>query len=235
MSFNPAKCEVLRITNKTKHVIRTNYTIRGTILNTADHAKYLGVTIQSKLNWRPHVDNVCKKANSTRGFLQRNLRSCPQKVKEQAYKTYVRPTLEYASAVWDPPTDNLVKQLDMVQRRAARFVKADFHQRHSVTKMLKDLQWQTLHERRAHTKVTMLYRIVHGLVAIPALPPYLTPKTSNTRGHPSQFLQHHCRIIAYQHSFFPSVICLWNALPTPVVTATSLDQFKDRLCLLTLR
>ena len=144
------------------------YKIHGMILDTVDKTKYLGVTIQSKLNWKPHIHNITKKANSVRAFLQRNLSNCPRPVKEQAYKTYVRPILEYASTVWDPHTKELTSQLEMVQRRAARFVTADYHRRHSVTLMLNQLQWQTLLQRRTHSKVTMLYRIHHQLVAIPA-------------------------------------------------------------------
>ena len=49
MSFNPGKCEVLRVTNKRKHIIHTHYKIHGMILDTVDKTKYLGVTIQSKL------------------------------------------------------------------------------------------------------------------------------------------------------------------------------------------
>ena len=63
----------------------------------------------------------------------------------------------------------------VVQRRAARFVTADYRRRYSVTLLLNQLQWQTLPQRRTHSKVTMLYRIHHQLVAIPASPPYNTP------------------------------------------------------------
>ena len=69
MSFNPGKCEVLRVTNKRKHIIHTNYKIHGMILDTVDKTKYFGVTIQSKLNWKPHIHNITKKANSVRAFL----------------------------------------------------------------------------------------------------------------------------------------------------------------------
>ena len=41
--------------------------------------------------------------NRTLGFLRRNLYSCPQEVKEAAYKGLVRPVLDYGSSVWDPP------------------------------------------------------------------------------------------------------------------------------------
>ena len=100
---------------------------------------------------------------------------CPARIKERAYFTYVRPLLEYASPVWGPVSNDIVSKIEMVQRRGARFVKADYDQRHSVTKMLEQLQWNTLSERRARGKVTRLYRIVHGLVAIPAEPPFFYP------------------------------------------------------------
>ena len=155
-------------------------------------------------------------------------------VKEQAYNTYVRPILEYASTVWDPHTKELTSQLEMVQRRAARCVTADYRRRHSVTLMLNQLQWQTLLQRRTHSKVTMLYRIHHQLVAIPATPPYIIYSSTSNRGHHPQLQQHHCRINSYQHSFFPSVVNLWNQLPSDTVGAASLNLFQNRLASLTL-
>ena len=60
------------------------------------------MTITNDLRWNTHVSNVWTKANRTLGFLRRNLHSCPQEVKEAAYKGLVRPVLEYGSSVWDP-------------------------------------------------------------------------------------------------------------------------------------
>ena len=68
-----------------KHIIHTQYNIHGRVLNTVDKTKYLGVTIQSNLNWMPHINNIAKKANNVGAFLQRNLANCPRPVKEQAY------------------------------------------------------------------------------------------------------------------------------------------------------
>lgn len=230
MPFNTEKCEVLRISSKRKNIIASiPYSIHGTALRTVDEAKYLGVTIHRTLKWKSHVNNICKRSNSTLGFLRRNLRKCPPRIKEQAYKTYVRPTLEYSSTVWDPHTIELTTQIEMVQRRAARFVTSDYGQQSSVTTMLQKLKWQTLSERRAHSKVIMLYRIMNGLVAIPAAQPYLYPSSGRTRGHHLQLRQHNCRISVYQHSYFPSVVCLWNVLPSTAVSAPSIEVFKSRL------
>jgi hypothetical protein len=79
-----------------------NYYIHGKQLQIVDNAKYLGLTISKNLSWNNHVNNITKKANSTLAFLQRNIGNCPQRAKTQAYNTFVRPSLEYASTVWDP-------------------------------------------------------------------------------------------------------------------------------------
>ena len=68
----------------------SSYTLEGTNLENVESIKYLGVTITSDLRWNTHVSNVCTKANRTLGFLRRNLYSCPQEVKEAAYKGLVR-------------------------------------------------------------------------------------------------------------------------------------------------
>ena len=101
MEFHPEKCLTIRITNK-RNIIKTDYQIHGQTLQTVDSAKYLGVNIQSKLNWSPHIATTAHKADNTRAFLQRNMRSCPRNVRSQCYTTLVRPILEYCSPVWDP-------------------------------------------------------------------------------------------------------------------------------------
>ena len=65
------------------------YNIEGTVLENVESIKYLGVTITSDLKWNSHIRNVCSKANRTIGFLRLNLFSCPQDVKEAAYKSMV--------------------------------------------------------------------------------------------------------------------------------------------------
>ena len=52
------------------------------------------------------MEATSSKASRTLGFLHRNFRDCNKSVREQAYTTMVRPTLEYASAAWDPSQGN---------------------------------------------------------------------------------------------------------------------------------
>ena len=230
MSFNPEKCEVLRITNRKKNIIATNYKIHGTILNLTKNAKYLGLSITPSLSWSEHINKITKKANSTRGFIQRNLRHASPELKTQAYFTFIRPILEYSSTVWDPYTSTNINKIEMVQRKAARFVMNDWSRHSSVSTMLEHLKWQSLQARRAQSKTIMMYRISHNLIAIPFSTPYITtPTYAGTRGHNQRLFQQPTRLNTFKFSFFPSVVPLWNSLDSSIVCAPSIDSFKARL------
>ena len=162
MEFHPDKCNIIRVT-RSKNPIMFNYQLRGHQLEVVTDAKYLGVTISHDLRWDAHIRNVANTANRTLGFLKRNLRISSPKIKEMAYNSLVRPQLEYASSVWDPHTIKGANKVEMVQRRAARWTLNRFH---SVTGMLDQLGWRTLEQHRAGQRLMMLYRIIHGHVAI---------------------------------------------------------------------
>jgi hypothetical protein len=81
---------------------KTAHKLHDHILEEMENSKYLGVTINNKLNWTQHITNIKGKASRTLGFLQRNLCGCKSNVKSTAYTTMVRPTLEYTDTVWNP-------------------------------------------------------------------------------------------------------------------------------------
>ncbi|XP_072051514.1 uncharacterized protein [Amphiura filiformis] len=114
MSFNPSKCSVMKISNS-KLPPDKAYTFCGETLKEVDSHPYLGVELDSKLRWNVHYNKTTAKANRVLGFLKRNLWHCSREIKENAYKTLVRPTLEYASSVWDPYRKGDVQSLEAIQ------------------------------------------------------------------------------------------------------------------------
>ena len=140
---------MMQLTRKRIKKIHASYTLEGTDLENVESIKYLGVTITSDLRWNTHVSNVCTKAKRTLRFLRRNLYSCPQEVKEAAYKGLVRPVLDYGSSDWDPPGEVLQEDLESVQKRAARFVTGNYNYKTgSMTGILGQLKWESLKKRR---------------------------------------------------------------------------------------
>ena len=194
MSFNPSKCQVLHVT-RLKTPIPSKYSLHNTELESVSAAKYLGVTISDDLNWGTHIDNITKKANQTLGFLKRNIKVHNQDLKSTAYKTLIRPQLEYASTVWSPHTATDIYKLESVQRRAAQWATRDYRQTSSITTMLGNLNLGTLDQRPIDSRLIMMYEVTYDLVAIPAYA-YLIPNRRKSKFiHPLAYKQIHTSTI----------------------------------------
>ena len=226
MEFHPAKCNVLRLTRKkTKTVFP--YTLHGHALEEVASAKYLGITISSDMTWNKHTDKIAAKANSKLGFLKRNIKTKDQGLKGKAYKTIVRPTVEYCSTIWDPHTKQQAMTLEKVQRRAARWVTGRHHNTSSVSNMLQKLGWRGLEQRRADSRLVMMYKIVHNFVDIP-FGHFLTFNRNGVHIQPIL-----ARTQYYQYSFFPRTVSDWNQLPRDILSAQNLAAFKTNVAALT--
>ena len=140
-----------------KTPFQTKYNLHGCVLESVPAAKYLGVTISEDLKWTDHINDISKKATQTLGFLKRYIRVHNRDLKSTAFKTFVRPQLEYASTVWSPYTDQDINKLESVQRRAARWVTRDYRYTSSVSAMLRDLNWRTLDQQRIDLRLVLLY------------------------------------------------------------------------------
>ena len=98
-----------------KKPINSEYILHGQVLETVTCARYLGVGVSSTLFWNSHIDRVVNNANRTLNYIRRNIKCQNTGVRESAYKTLVRPQLEYASAVWVQHTKERISKIEMVQ------------------------------------------------------------------------------------------------------------------------
>ena len=75
-------------------------------------------------------------------------------MKEAAYKSMVRPILEYGSTVWDPQCNGLNDELENVEKRAARCVTRNYsYETGSMTGNIEELKWETLQKRRKDSRL----------------------------------------------------------------------------------
>ena len=227
MELNTKKCHVITVSRKRNNIVHPYY-LNGTPLETVNSTKYLGVTITPDLKWNEHINNVCHKANNTLAFLRRNLRINHPTLKATAYKALVRPLVEYSATVWDPTSAKSVHQLEMVQRRAARFVLNRYHYTSSVDNMLRELEWPTLQQRREDMRLTMMYKLHNNVVPFPTQT-YITPVIGSTRVHSGGYQVPYSRLEDHKQSFFPRTVRAWNTLPESIASAPSTDAFRRHL------
>ena len=140
MKFNVSKCHSMRVTrlHPSRH-IEFNYTLHQQTLEQVQSAKYPGLTITDDFDWGQHISEITCKATKT---------LAPRHTKEVAYKTLVRPQLEYAAAIWHPYDKTQTTKVEKVQRTAARWTCRRWRNTSSVGEMLDELEWPSLESHR---------------------------------------------------------------------------------------
>jgi hypothetical protein len=226
MKFNSDKCFIMHMTTKKNPAIHT-YKLNDKPLQTTSSHPYLGLTLSSDCSWSSHINQITTKAKQTTGIIRRNFKSCSREVKSRLYQSLVRPKLEFGVCGWAPFTEAEKKQLEGTQRYAARMCCNNYTRDASVTAMLHDLGWPILEERRTIARLSMLYKITHGLVEVQH---DLIPQSrSHRRSHQYSFHRVHAKTKVYSTSFYPSTIPHWNNLPECIISIPKLEHFKTAI------
>ena len=100
MDFNLKKCATMRFLSSNRKQ-KYEHKMKGEILETVSQHPYLGVELNDNLKFNDRIYNITKISSSTLGFLKRNLKYCPPKVKERAYASLVHPKLGYVLPIWN--------------------------------------------------------------------------------------------------------------------------------------
>ena len=123
LSVNPDKTGLILFTRKRKLIALQMPELFGVRLKLTDKVKYLGVILDSKLDWREHIEERIKKA--LRVFWQCRTTfgkkwGLRPSVLYWMYRAIIRPILIYGCMVWAPQVEVGVvrKKMDYVQRLA---------------------------------------------------------------------------------------------------------------------
>ena len=113
------------------------------------------------MDWGQHISEISSKATKTLGFIRRNLAFAPKSTKEIAYKTLIRPKLEYAAPIWSPYSKLQINQVEKVQRTAD----GRWRNTRSVSEMLDELEWPSFEASRDPSSLLLFYKIHSGVVS----------------------------------------------------------------------
>ena len=119
--------------------------------------------------------------------------------------------------------------------RAARYVTNNHALVEGNTaKNMASLNWVPLEERRARSKLFLLFKARSGDVDIPTHDLQVSSR-SNRTSTLSNFLIPHSSVNGHLYSFYPSTIRLWNSLPLEFKTSPTLEKFKTNLNSISIR
>ena len=165
MKFNVDKCEYMCISRKPNETLNRNYSMSNKSLTSVDEINYLGVTIDNKLSFNNHINNICKKASKTLFMLMRCLKKAKSKTRRTAYYTICRPVLEFATHTWSPYKQKHIRQLEGINRKAFRWV-YNLKKYDHISDLMIARDWPTLSDRRINNDIKMYNRIMCGKAAL---------------------------------------------------------------------
>ena len=161
MEFNVAKCKVMHMGLKNPHF---QYTMNGQVLEETTEERDIGVIISANMKPAAQCAKAAQTAQAVLGQLARAFHYRDRHIFVKLYKQYVRPHLEFSTQAWSPWAEKDKACLEKVQQRAVKMVSGLGSE--SYEERLKELDMDTLEERRHQADMVMVHKIIHGKVTL---------------------------------------------------------------------
>jgi ribonuclease P/MRP protein subunit RPP40 len=179
------------------------------------------------LKFDEHIYAKINKAYSMLGIIKRNFRTISDESFVLLYKSLVRPHLEYANVVWSPYRQKYIEGIEKVQKRATKLIVNN--PGISYIDRLKKLNLPTLVYRRHRGDMIETFKIMHGLYNVDSTLHFILSHNVLTRGHRFKLFHMHVHYDLRKYFFVNRIVSLWNSLPDYVVSADTVNSFKNRL------
>ena len=222
MVINPIKTKSMTIATRQKHQLSPlplDLVLNGAKIDRVSEHRLLGITIDSKLRWDSHINNVCKTV-SRRVFLLSKLRYIVDiDTRKLFFNAHIKPHIDHASVVWDGCSDVLKKRLNSLHRRAVKLILPDTTL--TIDQKLKEMRIMSLQKQLEYNKGLFIYRLLSN-----EAPEYISNLYAHTPSRCSNSRNYHLslprpRIDIFKTSKSFSGVYLWNNLPLTVRSCVS--------------
>jgi hypothetical protein len=186
--------------------------------------KDLGVYISNNLGSSIQCKNIVSKASRVSALVLRSFVSKDRNLLIRAFKTYVRPLLEYATVVWSPHLICDINSVENIQRRFTKRVLAGSN--FSYDDRLRIINLDRLELRRIHFDAIMTYNILKRDL-LPSEEFYSFPGYRKTRSQEKEVISiEKFRLDVKKFGFKTRSAYIWNCVPSETKNSISLNTFK---------
>ena len=195
------------------------------------NTKYLGVQVESQINWDKHVDTIKAKATRALELIKHSKKYLPSDVLNKMYRGIVEPQLSYCCSVWGCCSESKINVLQKIQNRAARIVTNSPYDA-SAASITQNLGWPTISNLIRKETTTLTCKPLNSLA--PAYMRKLSTKYSDDSERSLRSTGTDLRLpllktASGQKAFSYRGAKLWNSLPEEAELAPSLKTFKERI------
>ena len=170
LSLNVAKTEFI-VFKPPRKSLKKRITLRldqKTIFESTK-IKYLGLLLDSRLTWKPHIDELAKKLSRAIGLLYKIRNFSSKTILRSLYFGIFHSHLTYGLPVWGyGASEQLMEKIQILQKKALRVITSSAYHAHSRP-IMKDTKILSLTDQRYLMTSSLMWDLEHN-----TLPPTLS-------------------------------------------------------------
>ena len=143
-----------------KNTINKSIVIDNKTIESSKSVKLLGLTIDNKLNFGIHINNICKVASAKIKGLGRIINRLNLSQATILYNSFIVSQLNYCCLVWMFCSNTIQNKINQIQKRALRVVYNE--QNLNPDKLVELDKSTTIHIKNIVTLITEVYKTTRG-------------------------------------------------------------------------
>ena len=193
-------------------------TLAGKKIFESRKVKYLGIILDDCLNWKIHINELCKKLSRTVGMLFKIRHQCNKRVLRSLYFSLFESHLSYALPVWGSAIQAHMQKLFILQKKAIRAISfSDF--RAHTSPLFKELNTLKIDDLFQYQVSSLMWDFDHN--TLPNALNSLFNKTRNTHSYGTRFAN------ADKLNIERTNTSRYGLMSFKVIGASKLNELKD--------
>jgi len=228
LSLNLAKTSYMIVTDQNIDVV-PSLCVANVDINLVVQSNFLGIKIDNKLNFKHHVDDLCKQVARTIGMMYRISYLVPPPVRKKIYYSLLYSKVSYGVVAWGGSSVTNSNRIERLLKRARVVVTsplagqpypypADLFNFDSIYRYFTLVKFYRIVRLKQHSYFGDL------LDLLTPTHDYTTRFSDRNTYNKPLYLKSKC-----QNSFLFRSVGLWNGIPEEIKTCATLSGFKKRL------
>lgn len=124
LTINTSKTKFISFKSRfIKHISLNNtITFNNLTIEEVQNSKFLGLTIDTYLNWEGHISHLCKNLSSSAFLFSKLTTYCNRKTLLACYYGYVYSRIKYNIIAWGSADQYLINRVFLLQKRLVRII-----------------------------------------------------------------------------------------------------------------
>jgi hypothetical protein len=223
LSLNVSKSKLLVFSNQKfdktdADVDAFQLSLNGEPLKEAQWAKYLGVLIDNKINWKNQINAIKLKLSKGIGLLAKIRHFVPRSVVRSLYYSFINPYVDYNLLNWGMASPTNLDPIDKKIKKAVRIISFKDSD-HPSSPLFKDLNILPLSESFKLRQAKHMWKLFNGF-----LPPCLTSQFNTNKRTMFSFSM--SRLVSLQRFILFAGPTTWNQVPSFIKQKPSINSFS---------